>query len=485
MSLPRRLELVRVSGDGQAKNDTPADQRKALDKLRANRPCLKVVERIEDGAEGLSGALSLEERPDLLRLRALSEAKAYDELAVQRIDRLTRHEDPVERALILSMVRKAGAIIVEADGSVLDPRTQVGELTWVMKTIASAEERIKIRDRTMAGRQRRAAEGYHQGRSPYARTWVAETKSWQIDVQEMKTYRRIFDEVLAGKSLHQVAAGLNKDKIPTPRWNDRRRKGGKVGGWVAQKVRQLIYSRAAIGELSSEKIVFKCPEVVTRDVWKRAIEAVQSGRRTGRPPSAEANQALIRGLAVCGICGSRVWVRPSGGERGGRYYVCRYARTARNEECRRCYSVSKVDADAREVVLSWLEADVLPETGKVVDPTETIKALTAQLKRLDEEERRLLRASRKASNPEAIEETLAELTDEKEQVETDLAAAKAVKVKPPVPAVDRELRKKYAAVARKAPPDRLRELLLKLLEPGDVQLLPGGQVQIRASAPRS
>jgi hypothetical protein len=37
-ALPRIVELLRVSGQGQADRDTPADQRAALDRLREQYP---------------------------------------------------------------------------------------------------------------------------------------------------------------------------------------------------------------------------------------------------------------------------------------------------------------------------------------------------------------------------------------------------------------------------------------------------------------
>jgi hypothetical protein len=56
-SVPRFVELVRVSTKGQADRDTPAMQRAALDRLRQMRPGV-LVERIDSQ---ISGGLGLEE----------------------------------------------------------------------------------------------------------------------------------------------------------------------------------------------------------------------------------------------------------------------------------------------------------------------------------------------------------------------------------------------------------------------------------------
>ena len=95
--LGRYVELIRVSSKKQSDADTPEVQRRALDSLQQRRPGV-LVERIEDGATGLSGALGLAERPDLQRLQALAQQRGFDELRVYDIDRLTRSDDLRERA---------------------------------------------------------------------------------------------------------------------------------------------------------------------------------------------------------------------------------------------------------------------------------------------------------------------------------------------------------------------------------------------------
>jgi hypothetical protein len=128
---PRIIELLRVSGQGQADRDTPADQRAALDKLREAFPGV-LVERIDSGAvRAISGAADFRDRPDLRRLKELSDARAFDELRVRHLDRLTRHDDPRERFVVYGLVADAGAIIRDASGHVIDPRSEVGRSTGI------------------------------------------------------------------------------------------------------------------------------------------------------------------------------------------------------------------------------------------------------------------------------------------------------------------------------------------------------------------
>src|SRR4051812_40174303 len=102
--LPRFVELIRVSSKKQSDADTPEVQRRELEKLQQRRPGV-LVERIEDGASGLSGALGLAARPDLQRLAALARARAFDEVRVYDVDRLTRADDLRERAAVFGIVQ--------------------------------------------------------------------------------------------------------------------------------------------------------------------------------------------------------------------------------------------------------------------------------------------------------------------------------------------------------------------------------------------
>src|SRR4051794_7125475 len=105
-ALPRYVELVRVSSQGQANRDTPEDQRAALNRLRLSRPGV-LIERIDST---VSGAKDSDDRKDLQRLAELARSPAFDEVRVRHTDRLTRHEDPRERFMVYGLIADAGAV---------------------------------------------------------------------------------------------------------------------------------------------------------------------------------------------------------------------------------------------------------------------------------------------------------------------------------------------------------------------------------------
>jgi DNA invertase Pin-like site-specific DNA recombinase len=471
MATIRFVELVRVSGSAQSAKDTPADQRAALDRLRQSRPG-QLVERIEEGAAGLSGALPLDQRPDLQRLMALARARAFDEVRVRHLDRLTRHPDPRERYAIYGAVADASAVIVDAGGHVIDPASEMGELDFAFQTIVAARERSRIKERTLAARHRLASAGKLQGRPPYGRTWDKATGTWGENAAQMATYRRIFAEALAGRSLASIARGLQVDRVPTP-GAGLRGKGKGNGRWTAAIVSHLVKRRHALGEVVSYGNVLRCPPVVDRETFDR-VQAAVKNPRAGRPPKDDAS-ALLRGLLRCGACGSPVWVITGGRPGDVRdYYACRWVRTARTKECRTHHPVAKVDAAARDALLGWLAAAVVPSAGQRRQGA-SAAVLEARLKALGAEEVRVLRAARTAS-PEASEAILAELASEREALRRELEEARL-----PPPAAPTAISPAALARARRAGPAALRSLVRSVLRPGDARLLPGGRLELRPS----
>ncbi len=299
MSIPRFVELIRVSSAGQAERDTPEDQRRALERLARTRPG-RLVERIDHGAAGLSGAANLAHRPDLQRLAALSRARAFDELRVRHLDRLTRHDDPRERFAIYGMVADAGAIIVDAGGHVVDPSTEIGEVDYFLQTWASARERRKIIERTVEARRRLSAEGRPMTTIPFARRFDFELGEWSTDAGELATYRRIFREVIAGTSLHQLAAALNGAGLSAP----------KGGPWEASSLRRMIRNPSAVGQMTSYGHPIACPPVVDEVTQRRALAALARGRTRSGPPAK--HRALLRKIATCALCGSTMHVVATG-----------------------------------------------------------------------------------------------------------------------------------------------------------------------------
>jgi site-specific DNA recombinase len=414
---PRFVELIRVSSASQSERDTPEDQRRALERLAQSRPG-RLVERIEHGASGLSGAADLAHRPDLQRLMELSAARAYDELRVRSIDRLTRHDDPRVRAAIIGMVRDAGAVIVEASGATIDPRSDAGDLIWSVQTWASALERRKIVERTVAARHRLSAQGRPMTTLPYGRTFDFEAGTWGIDEERLAVYRRIFRETIAGVSLHRLAAKLNAEGIPAP----------KGGAWEASSLRRMLRNPSAVGRMTSYGHPIPCPPVVDEVTQRRALAALAKGRTRSGPPAK--HEALLRKLATCALCGSTMHVH-LGSRPPVPYYRCAKARGG-GCEARTYHPVASVD----EAFLGALRA-ALDDPGRLLRAATTKRdsapaaedatRARRELARLDQREENLVRMrSQGEVRDEVWRRQSAEIARLRDDATERLAAAESV-----------------------------------------------------------
>jgi DNA invertase Pin-like site-specific DNA recombinase len=313
MTERRVIELVRVSSDGQHDRGTPDAQRHALDRLREQRPG-RIIARI-DPPHGVSGALPVDQRPDLIELRALIAAHGLDELRVYDLDRLSRAESPLDRLAVLAICADAGAIIVDASGRELDPQTDAGELTYYLSTLFARQERRRLLERTKAGRQRRAREGrFAGGTLPYGLR--ASEDTILVDDAAAAVVRRVFAMCASSTTCAEIARALNAEGVPS----------AKGVRWTARRVIDLIRRRAYVGELEQhqggETYTLAIPPMVDAETWRSANEAIDGRRAWSGRPRAHST-GLVQGLVRCGVCGQGVHVS-QGSSRGRRtYYTCR------------------------------------------------------------------------------------------------------------------------------------------------------------------
>jgi DNA invertase Pin-like site-specific DNA recombinase len=135
---------------------------------------------------------------------------------------------------------------------------------------------------------------------------------------------------------------------------------------------------------------------------QQRLRANQYRYRDGQPGATRVGQALLQGIALCGRCGARLWVRYRGarGERPG--YVCNTNATELGEP--RCQEVHAADVDpaVEQIMLQALEPD------KVALAVEAFEQLAREAKGLDRQwqlrlERARFEAERAQRQYDAVE----------------------------------------------------------------------------------
>ncbi|HYS07269.1 MAG TPA: recombinase family protein [Myxococcales bacterium] len=428
---PRFVELIRVSTSGQHDRDTPENQRRALDRLRAARPGV-LVERIESPS-GISGALGVADRPDLQRLAKLVQARSFDELRVYDVDRLTRAEDPRERFAIYGMIQDAGAVIVDTSGRETNPgdASGLGEIDFYLRTFFASQERKRILRRTIDGKSRCAKAGLWTGFGlPYGIDWDATAKKFIVDPKLAKVIHRVFAEADAGRPVRKIAKGLNADGIASCT-------GGRWGS--AGTLRVLHQQSYLTGQLAvrvaGERVVHEnaFTPVITRDLWDR-VRASLVSRRCRPGVRWTTKEALLRGLAICGRCGASIHVQSDGNghNKGRRYYRCstRHASSGR-ESCGASYhrlertdeavwsALSKALADS-----SWLTKAATPPPPGTSSWETQAERCKKQLKELEHHEIQTARNHRRGLlSDTAYAAALREIRSDRDTCERTLKVA--------------------------------------------------------------
>lgn len=482
MKLNRRyIELIRVSTQGQADRDTPKDQRDALDKLRQSRPGV-LVARID---EAISGAKGNDERSDIQRLFDLAARRAFDEVRVRHIDRLTRHKDARERFAIYGAIQDAGAIIVEASGREIDPADEMGELDLSLQGWFAARERRRIIDRTSAAKKRKAAEGrLVQGQAPYGRTFDKVTGKWGIEETEAENFRRMYDLCLSGRSLLQIAEALNDAGAVTPR-------GCR---FTDVTVSRLLRNPAAYGPYTATSskrkdgtregaVTFEIPAVVDEATYRAAVARLKSNNSLSGPRTKVF--ALLRKLGTCGECNSIFHTQRGGGASKILYYLCA------DPTCGIRHRVEDVDAAVIARLVKWIDdpAALTKAAGRGAPKSLREQALSeaeraeVDLKRLERQETNTARLLTKGAITQKVGlGLLAEVAKGREDAEVRLGRAKALLANSTKEA--QRVEQAEVAIARlrtglrSRTPERWRELVQVVFPRGGVAVHRDGTIEL-------
>jgi len=271
-------------------------------------------------------------RPELDRLRDLAYEGAFDLLLCLSPDRLARQY--VHQRLLLDEFKRWGISVQFTCQPELDDTPQNHLLLGVQGLFAEYEREV-IRDRLRRGRL------YHirqHGRcshlAPYGYRYIPVSEAngghWEINSQEAAIVQQIFVWYTEeGWSLRKIATHLNETGVPVRR---------KDGSWGAGRISTLLDRSAyagktyanryrtrpeSVGRLKKkgrgrlatpdrtlrpqeEWIEVNTPVIISTEVWHRAQEQRMHNKRFSQRNN-HRQFYLLRGLMVCGVCGSLLY----------------------------------------------------------------------------------------------------------------------------------------------------------------------------------
>ena len=234
---------------------------------------VEIVKRYED--VGASGASSLADREEGLRLLKDVRRGKLDVVICYSMDRFTRH---ARRGLEdFERIEDAGVTVIFIKENI-DTGTPAGRLFRTMLAAFAEFEREQIRDRTMAASYERAKKGiWPGGMTPYGYRINKETGKLVKEPREADTVLAIYEHASEGKSNRAIARILNEGNAPT-------RRGGQ---WEHKQVGRILNDDRYLGKVvrqyanaggqEPEEFVYHAPRIVpmrlAEEVW-----AKKSGR---------------------------------------------------------------------------------------------------------------------------------------------------------------------------------------------------------------
>lgn len=206
----RAIGYVRVSTDRQAERGVSLEAQAEKIRAMAVVHSADVLDIIVDGGES---AKSLQ-RPGIVRLLALVDAKKVDSVIVAKLDRLTRSvKDLCE--LLERFERRDVALISVAES--LDTSSAAGRLVLNIMTAVSQWEREAIGERTRDALSHKRSNGERVGNIGYGYRLDADGKHIEPDPHEQSVMAEIRLLRQGGQTLRGIALSLNRQGLRTRR----------------------------------------------------------------------------------------------------------------------------------------------------------------------------------------------------------------------------------------------------------------------------
>ncbi len=206
----KALGYVRVSTEKQAERGVSLEAQAEKVRAMAVVQGAELADLIVDGGES---AKSLE-RPGMIRLLALVDARAVDTVIVAKLDRLTRSVKDLAE-LLQRFQRRGVALVCVAES--LDTASAAGRLVLNIMTAVSQWEREAIGERTRDALNHKRTNGERVGTVPFGWRLSPDGLHLEADPGEAGILSRIRELKEAGFTTRQIAGELNGQGFSTRR----------------------------------------------------------------------------------------------------------------------------------------------------------------------------------------------------------------------------------------------------------------------------
>ena len=323
----RVAAYCRVSSDSSDQLNSFMAQLNHYTTLISSKENWNLVDLYAD--EGISGTSS-EKRPDFQRLISDCRKGQIDKILVKSISRFARNaKDCLET---IRELRSIGVGVYFEEQNI-DTSGMTGELlTAVFAAIAQKESESLSTKMRWSYQYRMKSGTFLPSSMPFG--YMIRSKKIEVDAERAAIVRRIFQEYLAGKSMDEIAAGLNQERVSV-------RIGWESRKWSHSAISYILSNERYIGdslwqktyapdELSAHQLrnhgerqqyyaAGTHPAIIAPEMFQ-AVQNLKNQRREKRTSEIQIQDTPLRKKIYCGVCGTMFKPKKC---RGKIYWVCR------------------------------------------------------------------------------------------------------------------------------------------------------------------
>ena len=312
---------ARVSSNAQDVDLSISAQLKALRDYANHNGYLTVREFVDEAESGKTT-----DRPSFRQMISLARSpqKPFEVILVWKFSRFARNRE--DSIVHKAMLRKNGVQVISINEPVED--TPTGRLLEAF--IESLDEYYSdnLGEEVTRGLRESASRGFYLSvKPPYGYHKIRikdgdkERTKLEVDPEQAGIVTTIFNDIVNGKGLMQIAKDLNEKGIASP----------KSKKWGKTTLRVLVsneaYSGAIVWGRNSKRglepirVENACPVIIEQSLFDRVQKTIQARAFASVHPKRSASNYLLSGLAYCGFCGKAM----TGTEaKSGKfsYYVC-------------------------------------------------------------------------------------------------------------------------------------------------------------------
>lgn len=430
--MKRAAAYARVSTDHQSKETSIEAQFDIIRQYAAQNGIEIVAEYYDKDSGGKSSRPQFDEM-----IRRALEGK-FNLILVDKYDRFFR--EGVEDQRITKLLEQRGVQVIAVLEPV-DPSTPAGWFArWIFSGMYEMQRRY-IAEETKRKMRFAAKKGYWMGGVPPYGFKVVEVKDSEgkvrkklvPDENEASVVREIFRMYAEGLGLAQVASELNKRGIKT-------RRGGE---WTKSSLYELLRNEKYIGIYTYAKGTKKnhrteredlvkiegaIEPIIDKELWEKVNVRIKERRYVS---GVSKHNYLLRGLAVCGLCGAPMVGTP---QKRGKVpaYVCS---SWKEKKAHEYVGMSKKKLEG--IVDAFLETKLFineidfEQLAKELNELERYRALAdnsrhqavlERIKELDKEIESYLEVLKKGYSIDAVATALQKAEEEKKRLEVELQA---------------------------------------------------------------